>query len=160
MKGYHLSVEEVSEYAKYIVLTGRTWQFERDQLYLFAKQHHKQLILSGQYEYAVTDSPLSLCAFYAPETYLSGFFPLVEQARDSFENINFYLTRDLASEHFEDTGRVHNRQASIRVDAELREYLARHQIPFQEMPLDRLTPWRIVDAIKPGLVDWPKFGDV
>jgi hypothetical protein len=157
MKSKRLSVEEVSEYAKYLVLTGRVWQLRDEQLYLLAKQHHKQLILRGQYEYAVTDSPLSLCAFYAPKSYMSSFFALVEQAESQFNNINFYLTRDLSKDTFENTGRVHDREASIRVDGEMREFLDRRGIRCTEISIDMLAPWRILETLRPGLAQFPQF---
>jgi len=157
MKSYHMSVEEVSEYAKYLVLTGRTWQLKEEQLYLLAKQNHKQVILRGQYEYAVTDSPLALCSFYAPKSYMPAFFDLVEQARNQFENINFYLTRDLSRDAFELAGRVHDLAASQQIDLEMREYLDRLGIRCIEVPTDRLTPWRIVNAVRPDIVTRADF---
>lgn len=157
MKTVGLSVEEVSEYAKYLVLTGRTWQLEREQLYLLSKQHHKQLILAGQYEYAVTDSPLLLSAFYAPKPYFSGFEALVKEAFSSFENINFYLNRDLAGGQFEDTGRLHSRAQSLQVDQQMRAFLAEQGVTYTELPIDFLTPWRIVEQIAPGRAPFPRF---
>lgn len=156
MKCHHMSVEEVSEYAKYLVLTGRTWQLKDEQLYLLAKQHHKQLILQGRYEYAVTDSPLALCDFYAPSHYLPAFRSLVEQAEDRFDNINFYLTRDLSC-GFEQEGRVHDLKESLQVDQQMRAYLAERAIQYTEVELDLLTPWRILQLLKPGLAAFPKF---
>jgi hypothetical protein len=157
MKSLHLSVEEVSEYAKYLVLTGRTWQLQDEQLYLLAKQHHKQLILRGQYEYAVTDSPLLLCGFYAPPGYLPSFQALARDAHRSFDNVNFYLTRDIDSHQFDSAGRVHDRDAAHRIDGEMREYLAREGIAYTEVSIDLLTPWRILEHLRPGLAPWPKF---
>jgi hypothetical protein len=157
MKSLHLSVEEVSEYAKYLVLTGRTWQLKDEQLYLLAKQHHKQLILRGQYEYAVTDSPLALCGFYAPDGYLPSFQALVRDAHASFDNLNFYLTRDLDGAAFEPAGRVHDREAARAVDLAMREYLARERIDCVEVPIDLHTPWRILEHLRPGLAPWPEF---
>jgi hypothetical protein len=157
MKSLHLSVEEVSEYAKYLVLTGRTWQLQDEQLYLLAKQHHKQLILRGHYEYAVTDSPLALCGFYAPPGYLASFQALVRDAHHSFENLNFYLTRDLDREPFEPAGRVHDLETSRRLDGEMREYLGRERIEYVEVPIDLLSPWRILEYLRPGLAPWPTF---
>lgn len=157
MKSLHLSVEEVSEYAKYLVLTGRTWQLQDEQLYLLAKQHHKQLILRGQYEYAVTDSPLLLCGFYAPPDYLPSFQALARDAHRSFDNLNFYLTRDLDSHTFDSAGRVHDRDAAHRIDGEMREYLASEGIAYTEVSIDLLTPWRILEHLRPGLAPWPKF---
>lgn len=157
MKSHGLSVEEVSEYAKYLVLRRCEWQLKEEQLYLLAQQHHKQLILRGRYEYAVTDSPLALCDFYAPPGKLASFSALVDDLSNTFENINFYLTRDLASGEFEETGRIHSRAASLRLDAQMREYLAERNVRYVEMPIDLLTPWRIVEYLRPGAVTFPTF---
>lgn len=157
MKTYGMSVEEVSEYAKYLVLSGRTWQLGADQMYVFAKQHHKQLVLKGQYEYAVTDSPLMLCDFYAPRPYFDNFSGLVRDTFDSFENINFFLSRDLDNAPFEDGGRLHNREASKRVEEDMRNFLAKKNIPYIDVPIDISTPWQILEHLKPGLCQPPKF---
>lgn len=157
MKSLGLSVEEVSEYAKYLVLRRCEWQLQEEQLYLLAQQHHKQLILRGKYEYAVTDSPLALCDFYAPTGTFRSFSTLISDLTDTFENINFYLTRDLAAGEFEKAGRVHDREASLRIDAQMREYLSTRGIPYVEMSIDLLTPWHILDHIRPGLAPFPKF---
>lgn len=157
MKSYGLSVEEVSEYAKYLVLRRCEWQLREEQLYLLAQQHHKQLILRGQYEYAVTDSPLALCDFYAPPGKFASFSALIADLTDTFENINFYLTRDIEHGPFENSGRVHDRKAALEIDARMRQYLADRGISYIEMPIDLLTPWRILDHIKPGLASFPSF---
>lgn len=160
MKSHHFSVEEVSEYAKYLVLTGRFWQLQEEQLYLLAKQHHKQLITERNgYEFAVTDSPLQLCSFYAPTGYYDSFHDLIDESGERFENINFFLTRDISSETavFEDRGRTHDREASIQAENDMREFLAQKGIEYTDMSIDLYTPWRIVEAIAPGKVAWPKF---
>lgn len=147
MRSAQMSVEEVSEYAKYLVLTGRFWQLQADQLYLLAKQHHKQVILDGKYDYAVTDSPLPLCAFYAPEGYLAGFEDLVMSAFDRYENINIYLTRTMDESEFELTGRVHDLNASRDIDARMRDFLSNRGVALQEMEVDSTTPDRILQLI-------------
>lgn len=157
MKSYGLSVEEVSEYAKYLVLRRCEWQLREEQLYLLAQQHHKQFILRGRYEYAVTDSPLALCDFYSPPGKFASFSALINDLTDTFENINFYLTRDLVNGHFEEEGRMHDRQAALRVDAQMRKYLAERRISYIEMPIDLLTPWRILDHLLPGVAPFPSF---
>ncbi len=158
MKSHQLSVEEVSEYAKYLVLKGCTWQLEEEQLYLFAKQHHKQLIIERSgYEYAATDSPMQLCSFYAPSTYYRNFDAMVDEANDHFENINFFLTRDIPETEFEARGRRHDVQAALEVENRMREFLVRKDVPFTEMKVDLLTPWRIVELLRPGLVQIPHF---
>ena len=153
-------MEEVSEYAKYLVLSGRQWQLVEEQLYLFSKQHHKQLIVrrSG-YDYAVTDSPLQLCSFYAPGSYFKKFDALVDEAYLEFDNINFFVTRDTESDGtvFESNGRAHDREASLRAELDMREFLAKKNIPYTDLPVDLYSPWRVLDVIQPGLAAWPTF---
>jgi hypothetical protein len=149
MKSLHMSVEEVSEYAKYLVLTERTWQLEREQLYLLAKQHHKQAILQGRYEYAVTDSPLLLCAFYANRDDDTNFVRLTRETFDQFDNINFYVTRDLTDGPFETQGRVHDREQARLVDERLRQCLHRWGVPYTEIPLTIDAPLRVLQSIAP-----------
>ena len=160
MKACHLSVEEVSEYAKYLVLSGRQWQLREEQLYLFSKQHHKQLIVQRSgYDFAVTDSPLQLCSFYAPPGYFRHFDALVDEAYEEFDNINFFVTRDTESEGtvFEDNGRAHDRDAAARAEGEMREFLARKNVSCIDLPVDLFSPWRVLDVIAPGLAPSPVF---
>lgn len=160
MKAHHLSVEEVSEYAKYLVLSGRTWQLKEEQVYLFSKQHHKQLIIERTgYEFAVTDSPLQLCSFYAPETYYPSFLGLVDEAYDHFHNINFFVTRDLSADDalFEERGRTHDKLMALRVEYEMRDFLARKSIRYTDLTLDLSTPWHVLEALRPGLAQMPVF---
>lgn len=158
MKSHHLSVEQISEYAKYLVHSGRHWQLKEEQLYLLAKQHHKQLILKGSYEYAVTDSPLMLTAFYAPKEYHSHFEPLVRQLDSDFKHINIFVTRNLADgAPFQTEGRMHDRQGSMAIEKEMRHFLHERGIHFNEVTVDIFTPWRILEIIKPGLAPWPRF---
>ena len=160
MKSHHLSVEEVSEYAKYLVLTGQTWQLKEEQLHLFSKQHHKQLIIERNgYEYAATDSPLQLSSFYAPDTYYKQFDAMVDEATDRFDNINFFLTRDVTcdSVEFEDRGRDHTLAQSLEVESKMRDFLAGKNIKCIELEVDIYTPWKIMDQLAPGLAQWPEF---
>lgn len=155
MKVKGMSVEEVSEYAKYLVLAGRHWQLSKDQLYVMAKQHHKLLILEGQYEFAVTDSPLPLASYYSgPET-PGSFHPMCMEYFNRFENLNFFLTRDVsqAGSNFEEVGRLHNREQSIRIEHEQKEFLARLGLSWIDLEIDHKSPWEIlkrIDQVYPG----------
>lgn len=160
MKSFHLSVEEVSEYAKYLVLSGRKWQLREEQVYLFSKQHHKQLIIERTgYDYAVTDSPLQLCAYYAPQNYYPSFPGLVDEAYDHFENINFFVTRDLnaSDAQFENRGREHDKDMALAVEADMREFLNKKGIVYTDLPVDLHAPWRVLEVLHPGLAVPPIF---
>jgi hypothetical protein len=163
MKSLHLSVEEIHEYAKYLVLTGNTWQLREEQLFLFAQQHHHQLIIrrSG-YDYAISDSPLHLCPFYAemaPQHAYRSLEALADEAYSRTQNINFFLSRDvLAPEQtFEVRGREHDLRTTLDIELRLREYLARKNIEYVDMPVDMMTPWNILEHIRPVLAPWPTF---
>jgi hypothetical protein len=156
MKAQHCSVELVSEYAKYLVLSGRKWQLAEEQVYLFAKQHHKQFVIDRSgYEFGVTDSPLQLCQFYAPGKYFSSFEGLVDEAAASFENVNFFVTRDLEAGHFEERGRVQDRARALEVEHEMRAFLARKNVAYTDLPVDLLAPWRVLKQLGVGVPHAP-----
>lgn len=154
MKVKGMSVEEVSEYAKFLVLSGRRWQLERDQLSVIASQHHKMLILDGVYEFAVTDSPLMLASFYAPKGTPPSFGRMCEEYALGYENINFFLTRDYAK-GFEAQGRIHDKEASVRIEGEQKEFLDKLGYKWMDVELGDSSPWNILDKLEqayPGSV--------
>jgi hypothetical protein len=153
MKRYHQSIEEVTEYAKYLVLTHQSERLKEEQLFCLAEQTHRQLILRAQYEYAITDSPLALQPFYASLSERPALVDLALQAQSQFDNINFYLARDLSAVDFEETGRRHDLETAMRIDGEFRQYLTDIGIAFTDIRVDEHTPWRIVDLVSPGLIE-------
>lgn len=149
-----MSVEEVSEYAKHLVLSGRTWELQRDQLGVMAAQHHKMLILDGVYDFAVTDSPLMLASFYAPKDTPKSFGSMCEEYAARYDNINFFLTRDLSAS-FESEGRVHSREDSLRIEGEQKEFLSRLGCAWIDLEIDDVAPWSILEKLeelRPGSV--------
>lgn len=138
MKARGYSVEHITEYAKYLVLTKRDNQLKNEQLYLFTKQHHKQHILRGEYEWGITDSPLMLCAYYAPRvTTPSLFYPMVKQYTETFTNINVFLTRNLENNTttFEEKGRLHNREQSAEIQQQQMAFLNDLEIPYRTLAI-------------------------
>lgn len=151
MKSRHESVEEIQEYAKYLTITDRTWQLREEQLYLFAKQHHSMFVLRGKYEYCITDSPLLLTAYYAPKDVTPpAFYDCVKQYDDTFNNINFFVNRDLSNleEHFEEQGRWHKREDSIRIENEQREFLDKWGVSYVDISLNENAPAVIYEHLK------------
>jgi hypothetical protein len=152
LKSHHQSIEEVTEFAKYLVLTNQISRLREEQVFCLAEQTHRQLILRGQYDYAVTDSPLALQPFYAAQAERAALVALALQTQSQFDNTNFYLSRDLTQVPFENSGRRHDLEAAIRLDGKLREYLAAIGIAYTDIPVDARTPWRVVERVLPGLV--------
>jgi hypothetical protein len=155
MKSHHQSIEEVTEFAKYLVLTNQGWRLRDEQVFCLAEQTHRQLILRGQYEYAITDSPLILQPFYANAAQRPALLELALQSHHEFDNTNFYLSRNFTDAAFETNGRRHSQSEAERIDGECREYLQALSIPVQDVAVDALAPWHIVDALLPGLATRP-----
>ena len=74
MKWQGYDVELVSEYAKELVWEERTETF-KNELYLFAKQHHRMFRLNNKVKYIITDRPLILSLFFVPTIFES--FPII-----------------------------------------------------------------------------------
>jgi len=150
MKGNHYSVELVPEYAKYLIHAGRASQLEDEQYLVLAKQYHMLSILKNKYEFAITDSPLQLCAFYEPGKLPPSYFELLDKFWGEFDCTNFFLSRDLSAEDaaFENEGRLHKKEDSIKTEGVMRNFLAKKNIGYTELPINMKTPWLLLDAIR------------
>lgn len=94
MKWAGVDVELVSEYAKELVWEQRHETF-KNELYIFAKQHHRLFRLKDKVDYIITDRPLLLSIFYNNK-YGGGsenFKNIVLEEIDKFNNINIFLRR-------------------------------------------------------------------
>ena len=91
-KGY--DVELVSEYAKELVWEERHETF-KNELYLFAKQHHRLFRLNNKVKYIITDRPLILSLFYNEKYGDSSteFKNIVLNKTKNFKNIIFFLQK-------------------------------------------------------------------
>lgn len=94
MKWDGYDVELVSEYAKELVWEERT-ETIKNEVYLFAKQHHRIFRLIGKVKYIITDRPLILSNLYnevygdnSPE-----FSNLVMHEVNKMKNFNVLLER-------------------------------------------------------------------
>lgn len=94
MKWLGYDVELVSEYAKELVWEQRNETF-KNELYLFAKQHHRMFRLNGKVKYIITDRPLILSVFYNKKygDNSNTFKNLVLQEVNKFKNIDIFLNR-------------------------------------------------------------------
>ena len=122
MKKNHFSVEQVTEYAKYLILSGNQKALENEPSKLLAEQYHKQEILKGVYDYAVTDSPLLLVNFYN-QNKKSHFDEFALGLFNEFDNINLFITREISVSEYETRGRIHSLEESRAVATQMRQYL-------------------------------------
>lgn len=92
MKVHGYSVELINEYAKQMTYERRHPDHFKNQLYITAKQHNKQMhLLHHDIDVCITDSPLPLGLLYVPENYFPSYEPLVWETYDSYDNYNVIL---------------------------------------------------------------------
>lgn len=116
MKSAGLVVELVREYVKDIVW-GDTPAILDDALYLLAKQHRRQFILSGKVDYIITDAPIMLNYYYAKNVPKS-FFDLTLDLTQEFDNYNIRLIREKA---YVREGRYQKEEEAKMIDSDLLE---------------------------------------
>ena len=115
-RGYN--VEMVSEFAKDLVYEQRQ-ETMKDELYIFAKQHHRLFRVCDKVDIIVTDRPLLLTNIYA-ELYLpddifkEDLIRLVRTTFDNFNNLNIMLNRD--GIEYKTEGRLQDLEQSKEID--------------------------------------------
>lgn len=135
LKTQGMSAELVTEYAKDVTWEGRQ-NLLNDQLYLLAKQNRRlSRLLEHEVDFAVTDSPLLLCAAYTrlgTDAY-SHLVPLVLELFNSYDNINFVLKRN--PEFYVQVGRSQTLDEAVLIDNLVIELLDEFKIPYHEIVL-------------------------
>ena len=115
LKELGINCEYIDEFAKYV-----TWEKSlkilQNQIYVFAKQHHKMWICSDQVDYIVTDSPLPLCLFYAEDNTSSSFQNLIVEEYYKYNNIDIFLKR---VKPYNPSGRNQNEETAKKIDVSI-----------------------------------------
>jgi nicotinamide riboside kinase len=98
LKTRGMNVEMVSEFAKDLVYEMRQ-ETMKDELYIFAKQHHRMFRVNGKVDVIITDRPLLLTnvyvSLYLPDDeYSHDLQKLVRTTFNTFYNVNIVLNRD------------------------------------------------------------------
>jgi len=125
LKTMGVNAELITEYAKDkawenpVGPDGKFAPIFDNQIYIFAKQHHRLFRLNGQVDVAVTDSPILLSSVYN-----DGKFPaldnLVVETFNGFNNMNYYLNR---VKPYNPKGRNQNEEQAIFIDGKVKKLL-------------------------------------
>lgn len=132
MKTRGLNVELITEYAKDMTWERR-FNVMDDQLYMFAKQHRRQVRLRGQVDFVVTDAPLLLTLMYTSPEYPQAFTRLVLDLWHGFQNYNYFLQR---SKPYMQVGRTQTELEAREIDRRTSEMLTTHGVNFRSVPGD------------------------
>lgn len=133
LKTQGVSAELVTEYAKDVTWEGRQ-NLLNDQLYLLAKQNRRlSRLLDHEVDYAITDSPLLLCAAYTRmgTNKYSHLVPLVLELFNSYDNINFVLRRNV--QFYMQVGRSQTVEEAQHIDNVVIDILDEFNIPYYEL---------------------------
>lgn len=142
MKYRGINCELVTEYAKDVVW-GRTTATLDNQLYVFAKQHHRFFRLLGQVDYIVTDSPLFLMMYYGRKQGNS-YLNLVMEEVHKLPGFNFFLKR---VKDFNPAGRLQTEDEAKAIDGQLLALLTAYNLPYITVTADRDAAHKIVDYV-------------
>lgn len=136
------TAEYISEYAKDCVYENRLNILEKDQLYIFAKQNHKLLMIKN-YEkcpnFVITDSPLILSNIYGElnNSISNSFKSLVLETFNSYNNINFFIERGTGIK-YEENGRIQTEEEAKEIDKKIVKYLVDNNIDFEPLKCDNM----------------------
>lgn len=144
MKLKHYDVELVTEFPKDLVYQQR-WNMFFEQADIFTEQHHRQrrLVQYGV-KYCVTDSPLLLCHMYISKDYYRNLLPLVNEAFNSFDNINIFLKR---TKKYNPKGRNQTEDESREIDRKTLDLLFEQKQKFYMINGDHKAPKKIIQIV-------------
>lgn len=128
LKRNNIKVELVTEYAKDLVYEKR-FNVLQDQLYIFAKQNRRLLrLLNEDVDVAITDSPLLLSAIYYKinNGKSKHFTELVKEVFSSYNNINFFLNRNV-NYNYQQYGRLQDYAEALELDNKIKKLLLSYE---------------------------------
>lgn len=151
MKMMGLSVENTPEFFKELILEGSDKADFGGQLVILGEQNRRLARLINKNDFAVTDCPLPLVGFYAPEKYVEGFHEFVNNLYNRYDNsMNYFIVR---KHEFENEKRIHDEKESDLISTELPKYLEKFNVPFKYIESgDDLVDIIIDDLIENNII--------
>ena len=127
LKKLQANVELSSEWVKSKVYE-ESYHCMDDQLYIFAKQHHKLFVLQDKVDVIVTDCSLLNSLVYGERD--EYFDALVLNQFNKFNNLNIIIRR---KQEYDTNGRVESKEEALKIDNMYKEIMNKHNIPYLEI---------------------------
>lgn len=127
LKKLQANVELSSEWVKSKVYE-ESYHCMDDQLYIFAKQHHKLFVLQDKVDVIVTDCSLLNSLVYGERD--EYFDALVLNQFNKFNNLNIIIRR---KQEYDINGRVESKEEALKIDNMYKEIMNKHNIPYLEI---------------------------
>lgn len=136
MKKRWIQAELVNEYAKELVWSGNEHMLSHQNL-VFAEQEHRLNRLIGKVDVAISDSPLLLSSYYAPESYPVSFKQSVFDFFSNYDNVNIFVQR---SHDYVQAGRLQNEEEAAAVSDSMELFLQDNGIPYYVIAANDASP--------------------
>lgn len=136
LKMLDVNAELVREYVKERCWLGDT-ATAKNQIYVSAKQYHRQVMVDGQVDVAITDSPILLGIIYQGRGKTPSFDQYLLELFNEFRNLNVFLVRNPEEHKYNPKGRYQTEEEAIAKDNEIFALLNRYNIPFSVVMIDR-----------------------
>ena len=127
LKKLQLNVELSSEWVKSKVYE-ESYHCMDDQIYIFAKQHHKLFVLRDKVDIIVTDCTLLNSLVYGERSEYFDKFVLEEF--NKFNNLNIIIRR---KQEYETSGRVESKDEALKLDEMYKSVMDKNNIPYIEL---------------------------
>lgn len=148
--------ELVTEFAKELVWAGNAHMLSQ-QNFIFANQEHRLARLDGQVDVAVSDSPLLLSAYYAPDAYELSFKQSVFSFFSTYENINIFVRR---SHRYSAAGRLQNQDEADAIARTMEDFLQDNGIPYYAITASDASPRYLLHwMVHSGMLEMPQTAD-
>jgi hypothetical protein len=141
MKCMDINCEIVTEYAKDLVWK-EAHKVLTDEVYVFAKQHHRIKMVADKVDYIVTDSPIILPIIY-DNVYGDTFHEFVIDVFSGYNNANFILER---KKRYNPIGRLQDEDEARALDGEIQKLLDTENIPYHVID-DPVNGWDVVKRV-------------
>jgi len=132
LKQHGVNAELVTEYAK-----DKVWEESHkilhNQIYVFAKQHHRLKRLLGKVDVVITDSPIMMGIVYDIEKN-EHLKSLAYFEYSKMNNLNVFLKRSKA---FNQAGRHQNEEEAIKMDTIIKNHINSFGIEYKELETNK-----------------------
>lgn len=127
-----LDCELVTEFAKFATWE-RNWTALENQLYISAKQIHREYVVLGKVDVLITDSPILLGLMYYKEEnekIHEAYKRLIVETFKSRNNFNVFVHR---KKQYNKNGRNQSEDEAIEIDRNILKLLDEHNIDYYEL---------------------------
>lgn len=142
LKRRNVNVEYVPEYAKGMVWEERPGVF-KNQIYMFAKQHHAITRVLGKVNVVVTDCPILLSLYYGKDM-SPAFKELVLEEHRKMDTLDVFLKR---VKPYNPAGRFQTESQAKKIDVHVRDILDQLEMPYEVVLGDGVAAQTICETL-------------